>query len=178
MPFARGMNRTVAICLLLIFVAGFLSAADSVVVLKAENSSRKNSSPKASRTGNVLLPPNKSENIDDVDEAMPLMDALLNEEKKSFPVPATMPPPPCATKDVPGACTGGGEYCCCGEPSPFIRPFFVAASFAVLVKSPIVDLPTYVKSSNVFLLTPAACFEACNACFDASSAAFFACNVN
>lgn len=128
---------------------------------------------------NILLPPNKSENIDDVDDAIPFIDALLNDEKKSFPVPATMPPPPCATNDVPGACAiGGGEYCCCTEPSPFMRPFFAAASFAVFVKSPIVDLPTYVKSSNVFLLTPAACFEACRACFDASSAAFFACNVN
>lgn len=106
--------------------------------------------------------------MDDVDVASPLI-SLLKEEKKSLPVP------PWATSELLGGCRGigcgGGEYCCW---SPFISPFFVAASFAVFVKSPIVDLPTYVKSSIVFLLTPAACLDACSACFDASSAAFFA----
>lgn len=54
----------------------------------------------------------------------------------------------------------------------------MAASLAVLVRSPIVDFPTYVKSSNVILLASAACFDACIACFEASSAAFFACSVS
>uniref|UniRef100_A0A182IRT3 Uncharacterized protein n=1 Tax=Anopheles atroparvus TaxID=41427 RepID=A0A182IRT3_ANOAO len=47
-----------------------------------------------------------------------------------------------------------------------------------LTRSPMVDLPTYVKSSIVFLLTPAACLDASSACFDASSAAFFAWSVS
>lgn len=62
---------------------------------------------------------------------------------------------------------------------PFIMiPFLAAASLAVFVRSPRVDLPTYVRSSNVFLLAPAACLDASRACLEASSAAFFACNVN
>lgn len=117
-----------------------------------------------------LLFPNKSENIEDVDEAIPLI-SLLNEEKKSLP-------PVWVTSALSECCIGAKD---CFDPwllSVFIRPFFVAASLAVLVKSPIVDLLTYVKSSNVFLLASAACFEACIACLDASSAAFFACIVN
>lgn len=118
-----------------------------------------------------LLFPKKSENIDEVDEAIPLI-SLLNEEKKSLP-------PVWVTSALSEGCIGDKL---CFDPwlllSVFIRPFFVAASLAVLVKSPIVDLLTYVKSSNVFLLASAACFEACSACLDASSAAFFACRVN
>ena len=67
----------------------------------------------------------------------------------------------------------------------FNKPFFAAASFALFVKSSNVVFPTYVKSSNVFLLTPAAFLLASKALFDAvctlldaSSAAFFACTVN
>lgn len=65
------------------------------------------------------------------------------------------------------------------------NPFFAATSFALLVKSPNVDLPTYVRSSKVFLLTAVAVLLASKADFEAScillaasSAAFFACNVN
>lgn len=61
------------------------------------------------------------------------------------------------------------------------NPFFDATSFALLVRSPIVCFPTYVKSSNVFLLTPAAVLLASKAdllasctLFEASSAAFLA----
>jgi len=56
-----------------------------------------------------------------------------------------------------------------------------ATCFALFVRSPIVLFPTYVKSSKVFLLTPAAVLLASNAlllasCTDfvASPAAFFA----
>lgn len=61
------------------------------------------------------------------------------------------------------------------------NPFFAAASFALFVRSPKVDLLTYVKSSNVFLLTAVAVLlasradlEASCTLFEASSAAFFA----
>lgn len=67
----------------------------------------------------------------------------------------------------------------------FNKPFFAAASFALFVKSPKVLLPTYVKSSKVFLLTPAAVLLASNAVLDASctdfvasSTAFFVCCVS
>lgn len=65
------------------------------------------------------------------------------------------------------------------------NPFLAAASFALLVRSPRVDLPTYVRSSKVFLLTAVAVLLASRAdldasciLFEASSAAFFACNVS
>lgn len=48
------------------------------------------------------------------------------------------------------------------------KPFFAATSLALFVKSPKVLLLTYVKSSNVFLLTPAAVLLASKALFEAS----------
>lgn len=65
------------------------------------------------------------------------------------------------------------------------KPFFAATSLALFVKSPKVLLLTYVKSSNVFLLTPAAVLLASKALFEASwtdfvasPMAFFVCCVN
>lgn len=113
---------------------------------------------------------------------MMLVISLLNDEKKSLPVPAMRPPAlfdwVLTSEEPGGGCLCGGESGCCSSIWFFIRPFFAAASFALFVKSPSVDLPTYVRSSSVFLLAPAACFEASNACLDASSAFFFACSVN
>lgn len=40
-----------------------------------------------------VLFPKSPENIDDVDDVMPFI-SLLNDEKKSLPVPAINPPPP------------------------------------------------------------------------------------
>lgn len=115
----------------------------------------------------------------EVEEVM-LVISLLNDEKKSLPEPAMSPPALfdwVLTSDEPGGdCLCGGE---CGSSSWFfISPFLVAASFALFVKSPSVDFPTYVRSSSVFLLAPAACLDASRACFDASSALFLACSVN
>lgn len=114
-----------------------------------------------------ILFPKKSDNIEDVDEAIP----LLNEEKKSRP-------PAWETSALSEVCCAGDGFDAWLLLSVLIRPFFDAASLAVFVRSPIVDLLTYVKSSNVILLASAACFEACRACLDASSAAFFAWIVN
>lgn len=65
------------------------------------------------------------------------------------------------------------------------KPFFAATSLALFVKSPKVLLLTYVKSSSVFLLTPAAVLLASKAVFEASCTdfvasptAFFVCCVN
>jgi len=122
------------------------------------------------------------ENMVVVDEAKPLKSVPM-ELKKLLPPP----PPLCCTcfcvaswefdaEDAEGwfPPTPPGGPCS----SILMIPFFVAASLAVLVKSPSVDFPTYVRSSKVFLLTPAACLETSNACFEASPAAFLACSVN
>lgn len=116
----------------------------------------------------------------DVEDVM-LVISLLNDEKKSLPVPAMSPPALfdwVLTSEEPGGgclCGGGGE---CGSSWRFINPFLAATSLALFVKSPSVDLPTYVRSSSVFLLAPAACFDASRACFEASSAFFLACRVS
>lgn len=54
------------------------------------------------------------------------------------------------------------------------KPFFAATSLALFVKSPKVLLLTYVKSSSVFLLTPAAVLLASKAVFEASCTDFVA----
>lgn len=123
--------------------------------------------------------PKSPENMVDVEEVM-LVISLLNDEKKSLPVPATRPPAlfdwVLTSEEPGGGCLCGGE---CGSSIWFfMRPFLAAASFALFVKSPSVDFPTYVRSSKVFLLAPAACLDASRACFDASSAFFLACSVN
>lgn len=66
----------------------------------------------------------------------------------------------------------------------FKKPVLEATCFALFVKSPKVFFPTYVRSSNVLLLTPAAVLLASNALLltsctdlDASPAARLACMV-
>lgn len=85
----------------------------------------------------------------------------------------------CPGKQLPAAIDSVDELAeFCGWWPFIMMPFLAAASLAVLVRSPIVDLPTYVRSSNVFFPAPAACLDASSACLDASSAAFFACRVS
>lgn len=119
----------------------------------------------------------------DVDEARPLKSVPMA-EKKLLPPPPPPDPPLCWTclwvaSWEPG--DFGGPIWRSPPPgcsSYLMMPFLVAASLAVLVRSPSVDLPTYVRSSSVFLLTPAACLDTSRACLEASPAAFLAWSVN
>ena len=95
--------------------------------------------------------------------------SLLIDEKKSLPVFATIPDGELLVDTI----VAGGD-----PASPLTNPFLAAASLAVFVKSLPKLLPTYVRSSNVFLLASAACSNLFPACLPASSAFFLACSVS
>lgn len=123
--------------------------------------------------------PKKSENMLVVAAVIPFRSELMF-EKKSRLVPESNPE--LATKEVllVDSLRESAEPCFEKE-SPLSKPFLATASFALFVRSPRVDFPTYVRSSKVFLLTPAAVLLASKAVLlaswtllDASSAAFLA----
>lgn len=118
MPYVLEMSRTAAIslwCFAAVTAVYCEDYVDGIVVLVAAVVCLKKKKHKIlaqNRWGvdhhmKHSLFPNIPENIDVVDVAIPFI-SLLNDEKKSRPVPAINPPPPWLTSELPG----GGECCC------------------------------------------------------------------